>query len=141
MGPKSRALPTWFGGRKSSKNTIAPVCCGHRDRADPCGPRIKKIRVSSPGSIKRPSSTKAKKGTRANLNADYKSGVNPCRFVLESNGKQIAYGAWDTNRCKIVEIADLKLGTAERLNQGMVRHDQHSAQINLRMLEYSPRSE
>jgi hypothetical protein len=31
------------------------------DRADPCGPRIKKIRVSSPGSIKRPSSTKAKK--------------------------------------------------------------------------------
>ena len=47
------------------------------------------------------------------LNANYKSGLNPCHFVLASNGKQIAYGAWDTNHCKIVEIADLKLGTAE----------------------------
>jgi len=47
------------------------------------------------------------------LNADYKSGLNPCHFVLASNGKQLAYGAWDTSRCKIVEIAGLKLGTAE----------------------------
>jgi hypothetical protein len=47
------------------------------------------------------------------LNAEYRSGLNPCHFVLASNSKQLAYGAWDTNRCKIVEVADLKLGTAE----------------------------
>lgn len=47
------------------------------------------------------------------LNADYKSGLNPCYFVLASNGRQLAYGAWDTNRCRIVDIADFKLGTIE----------------------------
>ena len=47
------------------------------------------------------------------LNAEYKSGLNPCHFVLASNGKRLAYGAWDTNQCKIGDIADLKLGTTE----------------------------
>jgi len=47
------------------------------------------------------------------LNAEYKSGLNPCHFVLASNGKQLAYGAWDTNQCTITEISDLNLGTAE----------------------------
>ena len=47
------------------------------------------------------------------LNADYKSGVNPCHFVLSCNGKQLAYGAWDSNKCHIVDIADLIIGSAE----------------------------
>src|SRR5215471_9115216 len=38
------------------------------------------------------------------LNAEYKSGINPCHFVLSCNGEQLAYGAWDTNKCKIFEI-------------------------------------
>jgi hypothetical protein len=47
------------------------------------------------------------------LNSGYKSGLNPCHFILASNGRQLAYGAWDTNQCKIIQIADLKLGTPE----------------------------
>jgi type I site-specific restriction endonuclease len=47
------------------------------------------------------------------LNADYQSGINPCHFVLACNGKQLAYGAWDTNKGRTVEIADLRLGSNE----------------------------
>ena len=47
------------------------------------------------------------------LNAEYKSGINPCHFVLSCNGKQLAYGAWDTNKCQIVEIDDLRIGSNE----------------------------
>ncbi len=47
------------------------------------------------------------------LNAAYKSGINPCHFVLACNGKQLAYGAWDTNNCRIVEIAQLTIGSNE----------------------------
>ena len=39
--------------------------------------------------------------------------LNPCHFVLASNGKQVAYGAWDSNQYKVVEIAELKVGTAQ----------------------------
>lgn len=45
------------------------------------------------------------------LNADYKSGVNPCHFVLACNGKQLAYGAWDTSNCRIVAINALQIGS------------------------------
>ncbi|WP_147155890.1 hypothetical protein [Reyranella soli] len=47
------------------------------------------------------------------LNAEYKSGLNPCHYILASNGKQVAYGAWDTNRSRVVNVADLKPGTIE----------------------------
>lgn len=45
------------------------------------------------------------------LNAEYKSGLNPCHFVLSCNGKQLAYGAWDTNHCQTVEIDVLQIGS------------------------------
>jgi hypothetical protein len=45
------------------------------------------------------------------LNAEYKSGINPCHFVLACNGKQLAYGPWDTNKCHIATIDDLQLGS------------------------------
>lgn len=45
------------------------------------------------------------------LNSDYKSGVNPCQFVLACNGKQLAYGLWDTNDYRAVEIDDLQIGS------------------------------
>jgi hypothetical protein len=32
--------------------------------------------------------------------------------VLASNGLQLAYGAWDTNESKVIDIADLNVGTA-----------------------------
>ena len=41
------------------------------------------------------------------LNAQYKSGVNPCHFVLSCNGKALAYGTWDSNNYHTVDIADL----------------------------------
>ena len=47
------------------------------------------------------------------LNAEYKSGVNPCDFVISCNGKQLAYGAWDTNQCHTVEIDALQIGSNE----------------------------
>lgn len=47
------------------------------------------------------------------LNADYKAGVNPCHFVLACNGRQLAYGAWDTNNCRTVEIGALLIGSNE----------------------------
>ena len=47
------------------------------------------------------------------LNAEYKSGINPCHFVLSCNGKQLAYGAWDSNRCQTVEMDVLQIGSNE----------------------------
>jgi hypothetical protein len=47
------------------------------------------------------------------LNADYKSGVNPCHFVLSCNGKQLAYGAWDSNQCQTIEVDALQIGSNE----------------------------
>jgi hypothetical protein len=47
------------------------------------------------------------------LNADYRSRLNPCHFILSCNGKQLAYGAWDTNQCKIVETDALQIGSNE----------------------------
>jgi hypothetical protein len=47
------------------------------------------------------------------LNAEYKSGINPCHFVLACNGTQLAYGAWDTSKCRIIEVDSLKIGSNE----------------------------
>ena len=45
------------------------------------------------------------------LNSNYKSGINPCHFVLACNGKQLAYGSWDTNDCRTVEVGALQIGS------------------------------
>ena len=50
------------------------------------------------------------------LNAEYKSGINPCHFVLSCNGKHLAYGAWDTNKCRTVNIDALLIGSNELEN-------------------------
>jgi hypothetical protein len=47
------------------------------------------------------------------LNQAYKTGLNPCLFLIACNGKQLAYGNWDSNVTHIVEIANLTLGTNE----------------------------
>ncbi|HLH98021.1 MAG TPA: hypothetical protein VKW08_23185 [Xanthobacteraceae bacterium] len=57
------------------------------------------------------------------LNAEYKSGVNPCHFILSCNGTQLAYGAWDTNQCQIVEINELAIGSNEL--QTLIRFCHH----------------
>jgi hypothetical protein len=45
------------------------------------------------------------------LNQDYKSGVNPCKFILACNGSDLAYGTWDSNASKMVKVADLRIGS------------------------------
>lgn len=45
------------------------------------------------------------------LNAEYKSGINPCQFALACNGRQLAYGEWDTNKCSIVDVSELKISS------------------------------
>jgi hypothetical protein len=57
------------------------------------------------------------------LNAEYKSGINPCHFVLACNGKQLAYGAWDTNKYHIFDIDALQLGS--NALQGLIRFCHH----------------
>ena len=47
------------------------------------------------------------------LNAEYKSGTNPCHFVLSCNGEQLAYGAWDSNQSRLVDIDALSVGSVE----------------------------
>lgn len=45
------------------------------------------------------------------LNEDYKSGVNPCKFILACNGVDLAYGTWDSNAATMVKVADLRIGS------------------------------
>jgi hypothetical protein len=45
------------------------------------------------------------------LNSEYKSGINPCYFVLACNGRQLAYGAWDTSDHDVVEADALQIGS------------------------------
>jgi type I site-specific restriction endonuclease len=45
------------------------------------------------------------------LNEDYKSGVNPCKFILACNGVDLAYGTWDSNAATMVKVADLRSGS------------------------------
>ena len=47
------------------------------------------------------------------LNQQYKHGVNPCTFVIASNGIYLAYGHWDSSTPRTVKIADLRIGSNE----------------------------
>src|SRR6202035_5202469 len=47
------------------------------------------------------------------INQNYPTEVNPCRFILTSNGKQLLFGHWDSLPVLAVNLADIKVGTAE----------------------------
>jgi hypothetical protein len=47
------------------------------------------------------------------LNAQFKHGINPCKFILACNGHELSYGYWDSNATRTVRIADLVVGSAE----------------------------
>ncbi|MCA1935146.1 MAG: hypothetical protein LDL37_06820 [Asticcacaulis sp.] len=47
-----------------------------------------------------------------NLNQLYKSGLNPCHFILACNGTRLLAGAWDAEPSIDVDIADLVIGSS-----------------------------
>jgi hypothetical protein len=44
------------------------------------------------------------------LNQRYRTGVNPCRFVMASNGLRVLFGYWDANPIFDEEVVDLVIG-------------------------------
>jgi len=46
------------------------------------------------------------------LNQAYKTGLNPCHFIIACNGRRLLAGYWDSNPQLDVDVADLKPGTA-----------------------------
>ena len=53
------------------------------------------------------------------LNQSYKTDLNPCRFLIATNGKTLLAGYWDSPPVLEVQVANLRLGSAdlERLRQ------------------------
>jgi hypothetical protein len=47
------------------------------------------------------------------LNAQFKHGVNPCKFIVACNGHELSYGYWDSNAARAVQVADLRVGSRE----------------------------
>jgi hypothetical protein len=45
------------------------------------------------------------------INQNYPKDVNPCRFILVSNGKQLLFGYWDSMPALSVDVADLRVGS------------------------------
>ncbi len=45
------------------------------------------------------------------INQQYPTTVNPCRFILTSNGQQMLFGYWDSVPVLSVDIADLRVGS------------------------------
>jgi len=53
------------------------------------------------------------------FNQQYKSGLNPCRFIVSCNGSRLLAGYWDSGPELDLNVADLCVGTAalERLRE------------------------
>jgi len=47
------------------------------------------------------------------INQNYPTGVNPCRFVLSSNGKELLFSYWDSLPIFSAKINDLRVGSAD----------------------------
>lgn len=72
------------------------------------------------------------------LNAKYPSGLNPCRFVLATNGVEVAVGVWDQDDPVLtLKASEISPGTAavERLRAFVGRDelDAHAQQIFSRL--------
>lgn len=54
------------------------------------------------------------------INQNYPTEVNPCRFVLACNGKQLLFGYWDSMPILSIDLAELRVGSIDldRLQQG-----------------------
>jgi type I site-specific restriction endonuclease len=46
-----------------------------------------------------------------NLNQKYRTGVNPCRFVMASNGLRVLFGYWDAAPVFDEEVENLVIGS------------------------------
>src|ERR1019366_2346726 len=46
------------------------------------------------------------------INQKYPTGVNPCRFVLASNGKDLLFGYWDSLPLLSCSVGDLAVGSS-----------------------------
>jgi hypothetical protein len=47
------------------------------------------------------------------LNQSYKTDLNPCRFLIATNGKTLLAGYWDSPPVLEVQVTNLRLGSAE----------------------------
>lgn len=46
------------------------------------------------------------------VNQNYRAGLNPCTFILTSNGKEILFGHWDAKPTLRVDVGELVAGAA-----------------------------
>jgi hypothetical protein len=53
------------------------------------------------------------------LNQSYRTNVNPCRFLIATNGRKLLFGFWDAQPELEIDVNDLRPGSAhlERLQQ------------------------
>src|ERR1043166_295278 len=46
------------------------------------------------------------------INQNYPTTINPCRFILTSNGKELMFGNWDSLPVMSVKVSDLRIGSS-----------------------------
>jgi type I site-specific restriction endonuclease len=47
------------------------------------------------------------------LNQNYATDLNPCRFIVCTNGRELLFGHWDSSPILELSVNDLRPGTAE----------------------------